>query len=127
MRKWGCLTLMLLLACIVLVPFSVIKHISPNLHYIAIAGGNFPDIRYLVIDVTTRKPVLGSHGQYDTPNDVKGGGFSSDSTKFAAIYHYGGEYYGGYTWIGVWRTDTGEFLYFRRKPGWTTSLSGVFD
>jgi len=80
---------------------------------------------YHVQEIETDRLVLVTRAQYDTPNDAKAGGFSSDSAKFAAAYHYGHD--GGYTWIGVWSTQDGEFLYFKVKPGYTTSLFGVFD
>lgn len=86
------------------------------------AGG---DVHYQVIEVKTGRVVLTTHAEYDTPNDVKAGGFSTDSKKFAAAYHYGHE--GSYTWIGVWSTETGELLSTKRKGGWTTSLAGVFN
>lgn len=79
---------------------------------------------YQVIEISTGRVVLTTHAQY-SGNDVKAGGFSADSKKFAAAYHYG--HAGGYTWIGVWSTETGNFLYSKRKSGWTTSLCGVFD
>lgn len=79
---------------------------------------------YQVVETKTDSVVLTTTAQYSTYNDVKTGGFSPDSKKFAAVYHYGHE--GSYSWIGVWSTETGELLYTKRKSGYTTSLSGVF-
>ena len=98
---------------------------SPDGRYRATLAGNGADAHYEVREIETDRLVLTTRAQFITPNDAKAGGFSSDSRKFAAVYHYGHE--GNYTWIGVWSTETGEFLYSRRKSGWTTSLSGVFD
>ncbi len=98
---------------------------SPDGRYKAKKVGAGADIHYQVVEIKTGRIVLTTRAEYDTPNDVKAGGFSSDSKKFAAVYHYGHE--GGYTWIGVWNTETGEFLYSKRKSGWRRSLRGVFD
>ena len=81
-------------------------------------------LHYRVIEISTGRVVLTTHAEY-AGNDVKAGGFSADSKKFAAAYHYG--HVGGYTWIGVWSTETGNYLYFKTKSGWTTNLCGVFD
>lgn len=80
-------------------------------------------LHYQVIEISTGRVVLTTHAQY-SGNDVKAGGFSADSKKFAAAYHYG--HAGGYTWIGVWSTETGNYLYSKTKSGWTKSLCGVF-
>ena len=98
---------------------------SPDGRYRAKKVGTGADIHYQVIELKTGRTVLTTTAQYDTPNAVKAGGFSSDSKKFAAVYHYGHE--GGYTWIGVWSTETGEFLYSRKKSGWTTNVAGAFE
>lgn len=112
----------LILAIVVLL--AVFTKVSPNLHFIAIKTGGQKDIHYLVIDITTGKSFK-THAEYPTDNDVKAAGFSSDSTKFAAAYHYRSGL--SYTWIGVWETKTEKFLWFVKKNGWTTDLSGVFD
>ena len=86
--------------------------------------GTGANVHYQVIEIDTNRVVLTTQAQYTTDNNVKAGGFSSDSKKFAAVYHYGHE--GAYTWIGVWSTETGQFLYYKKETGWTTSLAGVF-
>jgi len=82
-------------------------------------------VHYQVFEIQTGHLTLTTRAQHDTANDVKGGGFSPDNGRFAAVYHYGHE--GNYTWIGVWSTETGQFLYSVRRSGWTSDLSGVFD
>ncbi len=112
----------LILAIVVLL--AVFTKVSPNLHFIAIKTGGQIDVHYLVIDITTRQSFK-TNAEFSTPNDVKAAGFSSDSTKFAAAYHYGSA--SSYTWIGVWDTKSGKLLDSVKKKGWTTDLSGVFD
>jgi hypothetical protein len=77
-----------------------------------------------VIEIATNRVVLTTWAQYTTYNTVKACGFSSDWKKFAAAYHYGHE--GNYTWIGVWSTETGGFLYSKRESGWIYSVAGAF-
>ena len=79
---------------------------------------------YQVVDRKSGQLILTTHAEFPTNNDVKAGGFSDDWKKFAAAYHYGGS--GSYTWIGVWSTETGKFLYSVTRDNWTTSLAGVF-
>ncbi len=98
---------------------------SPDGRYRAKEVGAGADIHYQVVEIKTGRVILTTNAQYDTANDVKAGGFSSDSKKFAAVYHYG--HAGNYSWIGVWSTETGKFLYSKEKSGWTTSLAGVFN
>lgn len=98
---------------------------SPDNRYRAKAIGGGADVHYQVIELATGRVILTTHAEYTTPNDVKAGGFSSDSKKFAAAYHYG--HAGNYTWIGVWSTETGAFLYSKTGSGWTTNLCGAFD
>jgi hypothetical protein len=97
---------------------------SPDGRFSATLVRDGANAHYEVREIETGRLILTTHAQYWTPNDVKAGGFSSDSKKFAAVYHYGHE--GEYTWIGVWDTETGEFLYSKKKRGCTTSLAGVF-
>jgi hypothetical protein len=86
---------------------------------------NYSGMHYQVMDIATGNIVLTTWAQYTSRNNVKAGGFSPDSGKFAAAYHYGHQ--GSYTWIGVWSTQTGQFLYPVSKPGYTRSFDGVFD
>ena len=79
---------------------------------------------YQVVDIKSGQLILTTHAEFPTYNDAKAGGFSDDWQQFAAAYHYGGS--GSYTWIGVWSTQTGQFLYFVTRDNWTTSLAGVF-
>jgi hypothetical protein len=94
---------------------------SPNGDFIALKKGD----NYQVLRTSNLKTVFTTHPEFHTPNDVKAVIFSDDSSMFAAAYHYSDMY--GYTWIGVWSTETGEFLYSRKKSFYTTDLSGVFD
>lgn len=82
-------------------------------------------VHYQVFEISNNRLILTTNAKYETPNDVKAGGFSADNHRFAAVYHYSDQ--GDYTWIGVWRVETGELLYTLEKAGWTTDLSGVFD
>ena len=116
---FSCLSLIL-----VLVSCSS-KLVSPNGLFKAVKVRENDSTHYQVIGVSTGNVILTTRAQYDTPNDVKGGGFSADSKQFAAVYHYG--HGGTYTWIGVWSTETGEFLYFETRSGFTTNLAGFFD
>jgi hypothetical protein len=80
---------------------------------------------YEVIEISTGKLVLSTYPKYSSLNDVKAAKFSDDSKKFAVAYHYNqGE---SYTWVGVWSTETGDFLYQKRIEGFTKNLNGVFD
>lgn len=93
---------------------------SPNgLYEAENVGGH-----YRVIEKKTGDVIFTTHPEFSTPNDVKAATFSPDSTKFAAAYHYSHD--GGYTWIGVWDME-GNFLYARRKSGYTNDFSGVFN
>lgn len=78
-----------------------------------------------VTETETGRTILTTWAQYSTPNDVKACQFSPDWGQLAAAYHYG--HAGNYTWIGVWNTETGKFLYSRTEAGWTRDLSGVFE
>lgn len=117
------ITLMIGLFLILLLASCSSSHFpnSPDGRYKAERVSN---VHYQVVEINTGRVILTTNAQYNTPNDVKAGGFSFDSMKFAAVYHYGHE--GGYTWIGVWSTETGKFLYSEKKSGWTTSLNGIF-
>jgi len=97
---------------------------SPDGRYRARTVSSDTGIHYQVIEIQTGKVILTTHAEYSTYNDVKAGGFSSDSRKFAAVYHYG--HAGDYTWIGVWSTESGAFLDAEILAGWTTSLCGIF-
>jgi hypothetical protein len=98
---------------------------SPDGKFCANKSGAGNNIHYEVRETETDKVVFTTYAQYETPNDVKTRQFSSDSKKFAAAYHYSHD--GSYTWIGVWSTETGEFLYSKSMEGFTTNLGGVFD
>ena len=71
-------------------------------------------INYQVTDFETGRVILTSNSENGS-NNVKVGSFNADSTKFAAVYHYA--YPGAYSWIGVWSTETGAFLYSIKIPG----------
>jgi hypothetical protein len=79
------------------------------------------DIHYEVIDQTKNYKVFTTRAQYSTPNDVKSAVFSSDSRSFAVTYHYGHQ--GNYTWLGVWSTESGEFLSGVTTSGWLRVVS----
>ena len=98
---------------------------SPDGHFRATTVGAGADTDYQVVEIGTGRIILTTKPQYDTPNDVKVGGFSSDSKKFAAVYHYGHD--GGYSWTGVWNAETGQFLYSRKTSGWTRSVREAFE
>lgn len=122
-KVWTVLKALVLLLILVAFLFSIlVKAVSPNLRYVAISAGSQPHIYYVVIDIAKLNAVFGTNSKYNTPNDVKAGAFSSDSSMFAAAYHYDGPY----TWIGVWSTETGQFLYSVERQGYTTDLAGVF-
>lgn len=87
--------------------------------------GGATDVHYQVIEIKTDRVILTTNAEYRTPNDVKAGCFSPDSKRFAAAYHYG--HAGNYTWIGVWSTETGEFLYSKTESGWRRDACGAFD
>jgi hypothetical protein len=80
---------------------------------------------YEVVDAKTSRSVLTTISEYpESRNDVKAARFSDDSKKFAVAYHYSHD--GAYTWIGVWSTETGEFLYSKRMEGFITDIETVF-
>jgi hypothetical protein len=81
---------------------------------------------YEVIEIKTGNLVLTTYSQYpESRNNVKAAKFSDDSKKFAVAYHY--SHNGDYTWVGVWSTETGEFLYSGEIRGFTTNLNRIFD
>ena len=98
---------------------------SPDGRYKAIKVGGGADVHYRIVELKKGRTILTTTAQYATPNDVKAGGFSPDSKRFAAIYHYEPE--GTYTWVGVWSTETGQFLYPRLQSGLVSSLDGSFE
>ena len=89
-------------------------------------SSDYTNSAYEVIEIGTGKTILITHSQYpDMPNDVKAEVFSADSKMFAVAYHY--SHAGNYTWVGIWSTETGEFLYGERIEKWTTNIDEVFD
>jgi hypothetical protein len=83
-------------------------------------------IHFQVIEVDGGRVVITTHAEYTSPNDVKAGKFSTDSTKFAAAYHYG--HAGNYTWVGVWDLNTGKFVRSVRLSGWVNIIpNSVFE
>ena len=80
---------------------------------------------YEVIEISTGKLILSTFPKYSSLNDVKAAKFSDDSKEFAVAYHYNDG--SPYTWVGVWSTETGKFLYEKRIEGFTKNLNGVFD
>lgn len=99
--------------------------LSPNKLYEATRVGSGNDIHYQLIERETNRKLLVTHAEYTTPNDVKAGVFSQDSTRFAAAYHYG--HAGGYTWIGVWDIQTGALIRVEKRPGWTVDIFAIFE
>jgi hypothetical protein len=87
-------------------------------------GGLQNGLHYQVFEIQNDRLIFTSRAKYETDNDAKACEFSSDSSKFAAAYHYSDN--GEYTWIGVW-SITGEWQYDKQKDGFTTDFSGVFD
>jgi WD40 repeat protein len=85
------------------------------------------DAHYQVFNTSTNELIFTTNAKYLYPseNDVKAGAFSSDSTRFAAAYHYREDR--DYTWVRVWNAQTGGVLYDLEIDGWTTDLSGVFN
>lgn len=99
---------------------------SPDGKYAATLTRSDSGTHFQVKEVKGGRVVLTTRAQYPSPNDVKAGKFSADSTKFAAAYHYGHE--GQYTWIGVWNLKDGEFIRSAREEGWTSQIpSSVFN
>lgn len=89
------------------------------------SGKDAKDVHYEIRDVATGRLVLRTYAQYPTANDVKAGGFSLDSKRFAAAYHYGHD--GNYTWIGVWSVETGKFSGSPiRLDGWSRDVTTAF-
>ena len=97
---------------------------SPNGQYRVTPVGDDKNLQYQIKEVKTGRILLTTQAQYNTPNDVKVGAFSSDSQEFAAAYHYGHDR--GYTWIGIWDIQTGNFLREERQNGWSKNISWVF-
>ncbi|MBU1626122.1 hypothetical protein KKB18_02030 [bacterium] len=93
---------------------------SPDGKYQAISVGDGKNIHYQIKDERDQRIVFTTRAQYDTPNDVKAGTFSSDSKEFAAAYHYGHD--GGYTWIGVWNVTDSTLVRTEKRSGWTTNI-----
>jgi hypothetical protein len=100
---------------------------SPNGKYEAAAvRGENGGSHFQVKEVEGGRVVLTTSAQYETPNDVKAGKFSADSTKLAAAYHYG--HAGQYTWVGLWSLKTGERVGMVILKGWTEIIpDSVFD
>ncbi len=97
---------------------------SPDGEYRAVRISSDSAAHYEVVG--TGGTVMTTHAQYpETPNDVKAGLFSPDSTRIAAAYHYGHEK-GNYTWVGIWDIETGNLVDTKRRPGWTTDIYWVF-
>ena len=87
---------------------------------------DYTNSAYEVIEIETGKTILTTHSEYpDRPNDVKAEIFSADSKMFGVAYHY--SHAGSYTWVGIWSTETGEFLYGEKIEYWTTNLENVYD
>lgn len=76
-------------------------------------------VNHRLYNLQTGSVALTTHGQYDTPNDIKAGGFNTDGT-YSAIYHYG--HAGAYSWIGTWDLASGRLVGSTTRPGWVTDL-----
>src|SRR5687768_3053751 len=100
------------------------KLVSPDGLLKAVKLRDNGSVHYQVIEISTGRVVFTTHAQADTPNDVKEGVFSDDSKQFAASYHYG--HNGTYTWIGVWSTETGDFVSSITRPGWKVGADWAF-
>ena len=99
---------------------------SPDGKYGATKISHKGGIHWKVGETESGRVVFITHGQYPTPNDVKAGRFSSDSTKFAASYHYG--HAGNYTWVGIWSLKTEKLIRSKRLSGWKTAVpNSVFE
>jgi serine/threonine protein kinase len=96
--------------------------LSPDGKYKAATVGYGADVHYQMTDISSGKVAFSTYGRYSSANDVKGGAFSPDSKKFAAVYHYD-----SYTWIGVWDLSSGAFLNAKMIAGWTYNITGIFD
>jgi hypothetical protein len=87
---------------------------SPDGRYRVESARSGESVHCRVIEEATGRVVLTTHAQFPSKNDVKSndlqscGAFSSDSTRIAAIYHYG--HRGSYTWIGVFSLATGKLV-----------------
>lgn len=99
-------------------PSSAIKSLDGKYEARRVVSGG--SVHYELREHTTGRKVIITRSQYNTPNDVKAGAFSSDSKEFAAAYHYGHK--GSYTWIGIWTISTGTFRELT-KPGFSRSIS----
>lgn len=98
---------------------------SPDGKYEAVRVELENGTHYQVIEIETRRIVLITHAEYETPNNVKAGLFSSDSKRIAAAYHYAHE--GNYTWIGIWNIETGNLVGTQSRTGWITNIYSVFS
>lgn len=98
--------------------------ISPNGKFRAEPIGNFPQIDYQVIDISTGEVLFRTESLENGVNDIKFGCFSSDSKKFAAVYFYGHE--GTFSWAGIWDLKTGEKIQERRAKGYKWDTSWIF-
>jgi len=83
---------------------------SPDKKYEAKTVRAKSELHYQVTNLKNEKVVLVTNAKYRSPNDVKAGRFSPDSTQFAAAYHYGHGDKGEHTWVGVWNLKDGEFV-----------------
>jgi len=103
--------------------------ISPNKRYEAKLKTirNNKDKHYEIVDLETNQVIFMTHSEYpESINNVKAGGFSCDSEKFAAIYHYSHD--GGYSWIGVWDVKAAKFLSSTKiQKEYRTNLTNFFE
>lgn len=99
---------------------------SPDGKYGARRISHQGGVHFQVGEIEGGRVVFITDGQYSTPNDVKAGRFSSDSTKFAAAYHYG--HAGNYTWVGIWSLKKEDLIRSKRLSGWQTAIpDSVFE
>ena len=99
---------------------------SPDGKYGATRIRHQGGFHFQVGEVESGRVVFTTHGQYSTPNNVKTGRFSPDSTNFAAAYHYG--HAGNYTWVGIWSLKTERRIRSKRLSGWSPTIpTSVFE
>jgi hypothetical protein len=95
---------------------------SPDGRYMAqLVNHGDGNIDYEVIVVATGLSIFTTEAQFGTPNDIKAVAFSTDSSLFAGAYHYGQ----GYTWIGIWSTQSGEQVSTITVPGQIRNLESA--
>lgn len=101
---------------------------SPDGKYKAVKVMTERGWQYQVTEIKTKRKILITQGEHDTPNDVKAGLFSPDSKRIAAAYQYtaSGGTNRNYTWVGIWNIETGDRVDVQTIDGWTENIYSVF-